>query len=190
MPHARQFLLQAGDESEMNDWINLINYACAFKTADVRIRASLHRADQAESIGATSSALQQRAMRQRNTTEITEIPERSQTLSLEAMANADNAKPESSPSASDVAPAVEASEPPNAKKVVGPINDQLEEFFGVVKADSEASRLHGGSKGDATARADALPAGSFSANVSTQTSREAAISVSPLSFRQACIAEK
>lgn len=35
MPHGRQYLLQASDEFEMNEWINLINYAGAFKTANL-----------------------------------------------------------------------------------------------------------------------------------------------------------
>ncbi|KAI0662726.1 hypothetical protein C8Q70DRAFT_578761 [Cubamyces menziesii] len=39
MPDGRQFLLQAHDEREMNEWIARINYASAFKTAGVRMRA-------------------------------------------------------------------------------------------------------------------------------------------------------
>ncbi|KAI0824263.1 hypothetical protein BC628DRAFT_1323355 [Trametes gibbosa] len=39
MPDGRQFLLQAPDEKEMNEWIARINYASAFKTAGVRMRA-------------------------------------------------------------------------------------------------------------------------------------------------------
>jgi len=41
MPHGRQYLLQAPDEYEMNEWISLINYASAFKTADVPMMAPL-----------------------------------------------------------------------------------------------------------------------------------------------------
>jgi hypothetical protein len=41
MPYGRQYLLQAADEFEMNEWISLINYASAFKTADVPIMAPL-----------------------------------------------------------------------------------------------------------------------------------------------------
>ncbi|EIW64746.1 uncharacterized protein TRAVEDRAFT_109486, partial [Trametes versicolor FP-101664 SS1] len=39
MPDGRQFLLQSQDEKEMNEWIARINYASAFKTAGVRMRA-------------------------------------------------------------------------------------------------------------------------------------------------------
>ncbi|TFK94310.1 hypothetical protein K466DRAFT_657839 [Polyporus arcularius HHB13444] len=39
MPDGRQFLLQAQDEREMNEWIARINYASAFKTAGVRMRS-------------------------------------------------------------------------------------------------------------------------------------------------------
>lgn len=39
MRDGRQSLFQAGDESDLFDWIGHINYACAFKTADVRIRS-------------------------------------------------------------------------------------------------------------------------------------------------------
>ncbi|KAH9857871.1 hypothetical protein C2E23DRAFT_151726 [Lenzites betulinus] len=39
MPDGRQSLLQAPDEKEMNEWIARINYASAFKTAGVRMRA-------------------------------------------------------------------------------------------------------------------------------------------------------
>ncbi|KAI8995538.1 hypothetical protein BD414DRAFT_479821 [Trametes punicea] len=39
MPDGRQFLLQTYDEKEMNEWIARINYASAFKTAGVRMRA-------------------------------------------------------------------------------------------------------------------------------------------------------
>lgn len=41
MPHGRQYLLQAPDEYEMNEWISLINYASAFKTADVPMMVPL-----------------------------------------------------------------------------------------------------------------------------------------------------
>jgi hypothetical protein len=41
MPHGRQYLLQAPDEYEMNEWISLINYASAFKTADIPMMVPL-----------------------------------------------------------------------------------------------------------------------------------------------------
>ena len=39
LPDGRQFLLQASDEKDMNEWIARINYAGAFRTAGVRMRA-------------------------------------------------------------------------------------------------------------------------------------------------------
>jgi hypothetical protein len=39
MPGSRQFLLQASAEEELNEWISRINYASAFKSAGVRMRA-------------------------------------------------------------------------------------------------------------------------------------------------------
>ena len=41
MPYGRQYLLQAADEYEMNEWISLVNYASAFKTADIPMMAPL-----------------------------------------------------------------------------------------------------------------------------------------------------
>ena len=38
MPTGRQFILQASDESSINDWIAPINYASAFKSAGVQMR--------------------------------------------------------------------------------------------------------------------------------------------------------
>ncbi|KAI0963448.1 hypothetical protein AcW1_000522 [Taiwanofungus camphoratus] len=39
MPDGHHYLLQAQEEREMNEWISRINYASAFKTAGVRMRA-------------------------------------------------------------------------------------------------------------------------------------------------------
>lgn len=35
MPHGREYLLQAGDESEMNEWVSLINWSAASKTLGI-----------------------------------------------------------------------------------------------------------------------------------------------------------
>ncbi|KZT06873.1 uncharacterized protein LAESUDRAFT_736750 [Laetiporus sulphureus 93-53] len=40
MPDGHHYLLQAQEEKEMNEWISRVNYASAFKTAGVRMRAS------------------------------------------------------------------------------------------------------------------------------------------------------
>lgn len=41
MTQGRQYLLQAADEFEMNEWISLINYASSFKTVDIPMFAPL-----------------------------------------------------------------------------------------------------------------------------------------------------
>ena len=40
-PGGRQYLFQAHDVAELNSWLHAINYAAAFKTAGLRIRATL-----------------------------------------------------------------------------------------------------------------------------------------------------
>jgi len=63
MPHSRHYLLQASDEFEMNEWIALINYASAFKTADIRMRGSAMKKEQAVLAGAAAAASHQRELR-------------------------------------------------------------------------------------------------------------------------------
>jgi hypothetical protein len=60
MPHQRQYLMQASDEYEMNEWITLINYASAFKTAGIRMRASTMDKDKAVLTGAAAAASHKR----------------------------------------------------------------------------------------------------------------------------------
>ncbi|CED82793.1 Guanine nucleotide exchange factor [Phaffia rhodozyma] len=56
MPHGRQYLLQAGDDDELNEWITRINYAAAFKTASVRMRGMGMTGNQAQWAGAAAAA--------------------------------------------------------------------------------------------------------------------------------------
>lgn len=60
MPLGRQYLMQASDEFEMNEWIGLINYASAFKTADVRMRGSAMPRDRIVLAGAAAAASHKR----------------------------------------------------------------------------------------------------------------------------------
>ncbi|ORX41011.1 hypothetical protein BD324DRAFT_654632 [Kockovaella imperatae] len=55
MPPGRSYMLQAADENEMNEWINLINYASAFKTADIRMRSPPVQKEGAVQIGAEAA---------------------------------------------------------------------------------------------------------------------------------------
>ncbi|ORY20870.1 hypothetical protein BCR39DRAFT_554628 [Naematelia encephala] len=66
LPSNRQYLMQASDEYEMNEWIALINYASAFKTAGIRMRGSAMQKDQAVLAGAAAAASHQRELRERD----------------------------------------------------------------------------------------------------------------------------
>ncbi|WVQ95629.1 hypothetical protein IAU59_002727 [Kwoniella sp. CBS 9459] len=63
MPQSRQYLLQAADEYEMNEWVNLINYASAFKTANLKMKGPTMRKDQAVLAGAAAAASHQRELK-------------------------------------------------------------------------------------------------------------------------------
>ena len=60
MPSHRQYLLQAADEAEMNEWINLVNYSSVFKTAGVRMRGMSMGKDRAVLAGAAAAASHKR----------------------------------------------------------------------------------------------------------------------------------
>lgn len=63
MPQGRQYLLQAGDEDELNEWVSRINYAAAFKTASVRMRGMGMTGSQAQLAGAAAAASHARAIK-------------------------------------------------------------------------------------------------------------------------------
>ena len=54
MPTGRQYLMHAPTETDMNDWIALINYASAFKTAGIRMRPPGMTREQAKSTGTSN----------------------------------------------------------------------------------------------------------------------------------------
>jgi hypothetical protein len=60
MPPARQYLMQAADEAEMNEWITLINYASTFKTAGIKMRGSTMPKNAAVLAGAAAAASHKR----------------------------------------------------------------------------------------------------------------------------------
>ncbi|KZT40064.1 hypothetical protein SISSUDRAFT_983756 [Sistotremastrum suecicum HHB10207 ss-3] len=64
MANGRQFLLQAGSEVEMNDWIHKINYASTFRTVGVRIRSLALSSEDVKMTGvaAAASHMQDRSM--------------------------------------------------------------------------------------------------------------------------------
>lgn len=70
MSDGRHFLLQAPDEKEMNEWISRINYASAFKTAGVRMRAQGMSYRDIELTGIAAADSHLREIRHRATTSI------------------------------------------------------------------------------------------------------------------------
>lgn len=60
----QQYLMQASDEFEMNEWISLINYASAFKSAGIKMRHGTMCKDQAVLAGAAAAASHRRDIRE------------------------------------------------------------------------------------------------------------------------------
>jgi hypothetical protein len=63
MPHGRQYLLQASDEHELNQWMSRINYASTFRTAGVRMRGMGMTGGQAQLAGAAAAASHVKALK-------------------------------------------------------------------------------------------------------------------------------
>jgi hypothetical protein len=63
MPHGRQYILQAGDDDELGEWMARINYAAAFKTASVRMRGMGMTGGQAQMAGAAAAASHAKALK-------------------------------------------------------------------------------------------------------------------------------
>ncbi|KAG8936599.1 hypothetical protein FRC02_000592 [Tulasnella sp. 418] len=68
MPGGRHYLMQASDESSMNEWIALINYASAFKSAGIRMRPLAMTGEQARSTGTAAALSHVNDMRRRRLT--------------------------------------------------------------------------------------------------------------------------
>ncbi|WRT70699.1 uncharacterized protein IL334_007697 [Kwoniella shivajii] len=66
MPQSRQYLLQSTDEFEMNEWVSLINYASAFKTVNMKMKGPAMRKDQVVLAGAAAAASHKRELRSEN----------------------------------------------------------------------------------------------------------------------------
>lgn len=65
MPDGRHILLQAPNDQEMNSWISRINYASAFKTAGIRMRAIGMSGKDIELTGKAAAASHLRDLQQR-----------------------------------------------------------------------------------------------------------------------------
>ena len=146
MPQYRQYLLQAADENDMNEWISLINYASTFKTAGVRIPATSMAKDRAVLAGAAAAASHKRELE-------VSVPKHSQGGSLPRSPRkavfGDVDVPERSETPTlDGKLAIGSIITPKSKAVVdvdgadGFVNEgeQLEEVFDVVKAELATGR--------------------------------------------------
>ena len=143
MPPGRTYLFQAADEFEMNEWINLINYASAFKTADIRMRHAVLSKDRASLAGAAAAASHKRERPHPGTT-ISKSPRKAVFGTMENNDSAVVSDTEASrrprfirldsatsKAAVDVSPADAVGQEPT---------ENLEAIFDVVKADLAAGR--------------------------------------------------
>ena len=178
MPHGVHCLMQASDELEMNEWISLINCASAFKTAGIRMRGSAMNKDQAVLAGAAAAASHQRVLRGSDAQEEDHVDPK--IVFGEAVEFPSSSDVESRPlrlqnGAKNVP--VEVVGPQDTALSAG---EQLEEVFGVVKAELAAGR------GTVVRSPMVLPAtdgGKTKSNgvaSSSQASRAEAIQVRPL----------
>ena len=127
--------MQASDENEMNEWIALINYAGAFKTAGVRMRVSTMRKDQAVLAGAAAAASHQREIRGSGSLDFSGVKKAFGEVSS-AVIESNGEKPTRVEKVGgNVAVDVDG-----ANDVAVAEGDQLEEVFDVVKADLAAGR--------------------------------------------------
>ena len=134
MPPGRQYLLQATDESGMNEWVSLINYASAFKTAGVRMQGSSMGKDRAVLAGAAAAASHKREIEGTQTESGNRTPRK-------AVFGGAMETPPSVPSLlrteNVLSGAIDVDE---ANDVVANEGEQLEEVFDEVKAELAAGR--------------------------------------------------
>ncbi|OCF33689.1 hypothetical protein I316_04763 [Kwoniella heveanensis BCC8398] len=149
MPQSRQYLLQASDEYEMNEWITLINYASAFKTANLKMKGPTMRKDQVVLAGAAAAASHQRELK-------VDLNEHGSFESPSVDNN--NAPPQSASHSNSTLSSLTPSHHHLRSKIKksGSVDldeanevvhegEQLEEVFGVVKAELAAGRGEAGS---------------------------------------------
>lgn len=139
MPHGRQYLLQASDEYELNEWMARINYASAFKTASVRMRGMGMTGGQAVLAGAAAAASHNRAVQhgslQSASSRKTTVFGGSSSTSL-----AGNAEPTAKLLASSTSRATTQIDIEGANNVVLDDGEELAEAFNVIKAELAAGR--------------------------------------------------
>ncbi len=130
--------MQASDEFEMNEWINLINYASAFKTADIRMRGTAINKDQALLAGAAAAASHQRDVR-RNGRSSDDNPSRKAVFG-DITVNGSSSETGIRPLKDEVLDRSGAVKVDGTSDGARNEGEQLEEVFGAVKAELAAGR--------------------------------------------------
>ncbi|KIR30883.1 ARF guanyl-nucleotide exchange factor [Cryptococcus deuterogattii LA55] len=142
----QQYLMQASDEFEMNEWISLINYASAFKSAGIKMRHGTMRKDQAVLAGAAAAASHRRDIREERHGSLdgASTPGR-----IAVFGDVDQAADQGKTSAHLQGDGVRGVDIDGANDSLQE-GEQLEEVFGVVKAELAAGR--GGAKAVGTGK--------------------------------------
>lgn len=157
MPFGREWSCRLSDEAEMNDWINLVNYASAFRSAGIRMRnAAIGQAETALIGLAAAKAVRkaekgpESARPQMHANGLS--PRRPVFGDAPAMRRgaSDTGRPRSAGISADRDEGGEAHSPAST-------GDQLAEVFGEVKLALSANRVNGHSPSQ-----DASPAGQVS----------------------------
>lgn len=141
----QQYLMQAPDEFEMNEWISLINYASAFKSAGIKMRRGTMRKDQAVLAGAAAAASHRRDMREDRHDSLDGASTPGRIAIFGGVDQMDQEKALAHPKGDGVR-GVDIDGANDSLQE----GEQLEEVFGVVKAELAAGR--GGTKPVGTAR--------------------------------------
>ncbi|WWD20709.1 hypothetical protein CI109_105185 [Kwoniella shandongensis] len=140
MPHTRQYLMQAPDEFEMNEWVTLINYASAFKTAGLKMRSGSMRKDQVVLAGAAAAASHRRELRGSTDSQHRSESSTRNPTAVFGEASAAEGKPVNTDTISRKKMAeVRGVDVDGANERVNE-GEQLEEVFGAVKAELAAGR--------------------------------------------------
>lgn len=141
----QQYLMQASDEFEMNEWISLINYASAFKSAGIKMRHGTMCKDQAVLAGAAAAASHRRDIREERHGSLDGASTPGRIAVFGDVDQADQGKT----SAHLQGDGVRGVDIDGANDSLQE-GEQLEEVFGVVKAELAAGR--GGAKAVGTGK--------------------------------------
>lgn len=138
MPDEREYLMEASDEYQMNEWLTLINYASTFKSAAIRMRAPGLNSEHAVLAGAAAAESHRRDLADGTT------PPTTNNSQTRAVLFADEPVTEARPKLRRVgsmraspAPVVDIT---GANDVVVGGTEQLEAVIGQVKAELAAGR--------------------------------------------------